>query len=168
MKKWIVLMLLPLSAQGAPGNVTQYLINEPASMLDVGMARLDNLTTWFQGAVGLYWRHVDINTEYDPDTDRIYISISASDTSSTTEQMNDGCREALRQLGIVVSKGLPDLFQHVGYRNPMEPKELGSTLHGMVELSCSVYGRSSSDLRFHVTQALGATKMTIGDPERRD
>ena len=168
MKRLYCLLLLPLCSQAAPGGVTQYLINEPASMLDVGMLRLDNLTIWFRGAVGLYWRHVDINSEYDPDTDRIYISISASDTSSTAEQMSDGCREALRQLGIVISKSLPDLFQHVGYRNPMEPKELGSTLHGMVELSCSVYGRSSSDLRFHATQALGATKMTIGDPERRD
>ena len=168
MKKWIVLMLLPLCAQGAPGGVTQYLINEPASMLDVGMVRLDNLTTWFRGAVGLYWRHVDINSQYDPDTDRISISITTMDTTSTAEQMKDGCREALQQLQIVVMKSLPDLFQHVGYSNPMEPEKLGNTLRGMVELSCSVYGRSSSDLRFHATQALGATKMTIGDPEPRN
>ena len=168
MKRLYCLLLLPLCAQGAPGGASQYLINEPASMLDVGMVRLDNLTTWFEGAVGLYWRHVDINSEYDPDTDRIYISISVTDTSSTAEQMNDGCREALRQLGIVISKSLPELFRHVGYRNPMEPKELDSTLRGMFEFSCSVYGQSSSDLRFHATQVLGATKMTIGEPKRRN
>jgi hypothetical protein len=168
MKKLYCLLLLPLCAQGAPGGVTRYLINEPASMLDVGMVRLENLTTWFKGAVGLYWRHVDINSEYDPETDKIYVSISASDTASTAEQMQDGCREALRQLQIVVSKSLPDLFRHVGYRNPMEPKELDSTLRGMFEFSCSVYGRSSSDIRFHATQTFDTTKMSIGEPKRRN
>lgn len=168
MKKWIVLMLLPLCAQGAPGGVTQYLINEPASMLDVGMVRLDNLTTWFRGAVGLYWRHVDINSQYDPDTDRISISITTMDTTSTAEQMKDGCREALQQLQIVVLKSLPDLFQHVGYSNPMEPEKLGATLRGMIQLRCTVWGRSTADVRFDASQRLDAKQMTIGEPMRRN
>ena len=107
MKKFaaILLFLLPLLANAEPGPVTQYLINEPASLLDIGMVRLDTLTTEFEKRVGLHWTvdgemqffRAEVNSRYEPDDDRIYVSFSIANSEATDAQMKEGCEMAMRQ-----------------------------------------------------------------------
>ena len=54
MKKLLAL-ILPLIANAQPGPATRYLVNEPATLFDIGMMRLDTLTTEFEQRVGLSW-----------------------------------------------------------------------------------------------------------------
>jgi hypothetical protein len=56
MKKFIACFLLPLGTIHAePGPLTEYSMNEPATLFDVGMVRLESLTTEFEKRVGLSW-----------------------------------------------------------------------------------------------------------------
>jgi len=82
MKKIIAILLFPILVNAEPGPVTQYLTNERATLLDVGMIRLETLTTEFEKRVGLHWTEngemeffsAEINSQYGPDDDKIYVS----------------------------------------------------------------------------------------------
>jgi len=80
MKKLLALFLFPLIANAEPGPTTQYLMNEPATLFDIGMMRLGALTSQFQQRVGLSWLASDgrreffkaeVNSEYDSDHNKI-------------------------------------------------------------------------------------------------
>lgn len=171
MKKLIPFFLFPVFVCAEPGPVTQYLMNEPVSLFDVGMMRLARLTSWAESHVGYAWTlrgklkpvAKGISAEYSPEDDKIYVYISVMDETATEAQMQEGCKEALHQLQIVVSKSLPGLFQHAGRSDPSEPTALSHTLFEMFELRCYVSGHDSSVGRFWASQSLKySQEMTIG------
>ena len=170
MKKIIAILLLPALANASPGPVSRYLMYEPASLFDVGMMRLQSLTSWAESQVGFAWTlhgklkpvGKGINASYSYEDDRIYVVIYAMDEAATEVQMQEGCQKALQQLRIVVIKSLPQLFHHDGFDSPTEPINFFHTLFNMFELRCYVSGHDSSAGRFWATQSLGAEEMTIG------
>ncbi len=170
MKKLIFLFLFPVLVWAEPGPATQYLMNEPASLFDVGMIRLHHLIGyWEKQMTGNYKRKSqsgsvggNVNAYYRSEDDTIYVVLSAMDESATKEQMEAGCRYALFHMRIYVGKSLHELFQHVGYRKSSEPSSLGSAVRDMFEFRCYVSGHDSSMGRFWATQALQAEEMTIG------
>ena len=91
MKKIIAILLIPMIVNAEPGPATQYLTNEPATLLDVGMMRLETLTIQFKKRVGLHWTtddggrvfEAEINPRYDREDDRIYVYISAMNSEPT-------------------------------------------------------------------------------------
>lgn len=170
MKKILALLLFPLLAWPAPGAVTQYLMDEPASLFDIGMLRLQKLATWAESHVGYSYTLRDklkpmsrnISAHYDADVDKIYVTFFAMDESGSEPELEEGCRKALNQLRIVVSKSVPGVFRHSGSADPAEPTALAHTLHDMFELRCYVSGHDSSDGRFWAIQKLDEQDMTIG------
>ncbi|MFT5116022.1 MAG: hypothetical protein ACI9H8_000282 [Lysobacterales bacterium] len=170
MKKLILLFLIPTLVYAEPGPATQYLMNEPASLFDVGMLRLKHtIAYWERQMTGNYKNKSggnsiggNVNVSYRPEDDKIYVGLSVMDSSATHEQMEAGCRYALRHIQIYVSKSAHALYQHVGYRDSAEPEELDSSVRDMFVLRCYVSGNDSSKGRFWASQTLGDADMTIG------
>jgi hypothetical protein len=165
MKKLVVLFLLPLGTGHAePGALTQYLMQEPATLFDIGMMRLENLTTEFENRVGLHWTgnagtaeffKAEINSDYDPTDDRIYVSFLIMNSEATYSQMEEGCGVAFRQMGIWLGKGLTTLFSHVGREDPSKPENLSDKLSEMLVMTSYVSSaRSTAEGRFRASHSL--------------
>lgn len=170
MRKIIALLLLPLFASAEPGPATRYLVSEPATLLDVAMIRLDDLTDEFENRVGLHWTDgeetswfkAEINSQYEPDDDRIYVSFLVMNSEASEEQMAEGCRNAMNQMNIWLMKSLPGMFLHVGVDDPSVPPDLYTGLKEMFELRCYFSSsRSTAEGRFWAHRKLGA----LGDGE---
>jgi len=174
MRKTIALLLVPLFAGAEPGPTIQYLFNEPATLLDVAMVRLDDLTDEFENRVGLYWTEGDemaffkaeINSNYEPDDDKIYVSFLVMSSEAVEEQMAEGCRNAMSQMNIWLVKSLHRMFPHVGYEDPSMPADFYVGLKDMFEIRCYFSsGRDTSEGRFWAHRKLGSlgdNEMTIG------
>ena len=180
MKKVIAILLLPMLASAATGPATQYLINEPASLLDVGMMRLESLTTEFEQRVGLHWTNkegmrlfrAEIHASYELDDDTIYVSFLAMSSEPTEAQMAEGCQNAMNQMNIWLMKSLPGLLLHTGYDDPSVPADFYLNLKEMFELRCYFSsGRDTSEGRFWAHRKLGSlgdNEMTIGKWKMRN
>lgn len=171
MKKLIAILLFPMAVNAEPGAVTQYLITEPATLLDVGMVRLDSLTNAFQERVGLHWSkngeleafRADVNSYYEPDDDRFYVSFLIMNNDATYAQMAEGCKMAMDQMGIWLMKSLPGLFLHVAHDNSSRPRDLGKAFQEMFVLRCYVSSaRDTSEGRFWASRSLMDRAMTVG------
>ena len=170
MKRLILFFLFPALVCAAPGPATQYLMNEPASLFDVGMLRLHHLIGYWEKQMTFNYKLKsqsdpvggNVNAYYRPEDDKIYVVLSTMDESATEEQMEAGCRYALQHIRIYVRKSLHVLFQHVGHSDPSKPFALHSAVGEMFELRCYVSAHDSSVGRFWATQTLRAEEMTIG------
>ena len=151
MKNCIALLLFPLLAGAEPGPATNYLINEPATLLDVGMMRLETLATEFENRVGLHWTENDemrifrasVQPNYIPEN-TILMSISAMNSEPTDAQMAEGCRNAMHQMNIWLLKSLPRLFLHIEYYDPSLPSDFYTDLRDMFVIRCSFSSSRSS------------------------
>ena len=177
MWKFIAMLLMPVLAHAELGSTTQYLINERATLLDIGMMRLETLTGEFERRVGIHWKdkgtakyfRPQINALYEPDDDKIYVYFSVMDSSPTDEQMAEGCESAMTQMNIWLRKALPQLFLHTGYNGASVPVELPQELSEMFELRCYFSSdRDSSEGRFWASRSLGDAQMKIGEWKMRD
>ena len=174
MRKMIALLLAPLLASAEPGPAVQYLLDEPASLLDIAMVRLDDLTDEFENRVGLYWTEGDeikffkaeINASCDPDDDKIYVSFLAMNSEADAGQMEEGCRNAMSQMSIWLLKSLHRVFPHVEYEVPSMPADFYSGLKELFEIRCYFSSaRDTSEGRFWAHRKLGSlgdSEMTIG------
>jgi hypothetical protein len=165
MRKLMMFLLVPTLAHAEPGRVTQYLAGERATLLDVGMMRLEALTDEFENRVGLFWTdhgearpfQADISASYEPGGDKIYVSFAVADNRPTDEQMAEGCEQAMGQMNIWLLKSLPGLFLHSGGGSADVPNDVMNALPDMFELRCRFSSeQSSSEGRFWARRTLGA------------
>jgi len=170
MKKIIAILLMPLIVGAEPGPVTQYLINEPATLLDIGMMRLESLATEFEKRVGLHWTDnsemkffgASIHPEYEPEDDKIYVYFSVMNSEPTDAQMAEGCENAMMQMNIWLLKSMHVLFAHTGYDDPLRPADFYKGAKEMFELRCYFSSsRDTSQGRFWASRSLG----NLGDRE---
>jgi hypothetical protein len=158
MKALLALFIVtPLSALADHRPEFQSLVDEPANMLDIAMLRLEDFIVWTKPNLAAEYhiaggtdkqRHIDINADYREDDGVIHVSASLMDLQSTPEQMEAGCRRVLNMMRINISKGLGGIFSHVDGSFSPSANGQPANLFGMIELSCHVYGRSSTDRRF--------------------
>ena len=172
MKTFVAMLLFPIIVTAEPGSVTQYLMNEPATLLDVGMVRLDTLTTEFEKRVGLGWTEneemkffrAEVNVQYEPDDDRIYVGFLIMNSEPSDAQMEEACENAMWQMSIWLRKSLPGLFLHIGYDDPSKPPDLYKAFQEIIVLRCYFSSaRDTSQGRFWASRSLGDRKMTIGN-----
>ena len=174
MKKLCVLFLFPFIVEADPGAATRYLVSEPATMLDIGMIRLDDLTDEFERRVGLGWTEGDqrrwftaeVGSRFYPDSDTIVVSFSVMNSEPNEQQMAEGCREAMGQMNIWLMKSLPGLFQHAGHELAPLPDGVYESLVDMFVIRCYFSSsRDTSEGRFWAYRKLGnlgERSMTIG------
>lgn len=177
MKNLVALLLFPMLAHAQPGPMTQYLTRERATLLDIGMMRLDTLTTEFTNRVGVSWTEdgtpkffrPDIYTSYERDDDKIYVYFFVMDSKPTDQQMAEGCQNAMTQMSIWLQKSLPELFLHTGFDDPSMPADSRVALAKMVELRCYFSSeRDSSEGRFWASRDLTDHEMKIGKWKMRN
>lgn len=177
MYKFSLLMIIPLLAFAEPGPVTRQLMEEPASLFDIGMLRLEHsIGNWEQQIIGNYLyqtkaqtvtpskrhsSHGNVNINYDPITDKIYIHLSMSDAFSTRAQMQAGCQSGFGQIAIIVGKSGSAFFQHHRGVLSSTSSSFDVAISTFYEFRCYVYGNDSSKGRFWATQSPGS-EMKIG------
>jgi hypothetical protein len=164
MRTLLAILLLPVLAQAVPGNVTRYLVSEPASLLDLSMLRLQVFASEFENRVGLHWTDngeyrffkATVHASFDADDDRFYVYISARSDEPNDEQMAEGCEHAMGQMNIWLLKSMPGLFLHTAYDGDSLPPDFFKELSAMFEIRCSfaAWGDSSKG-RFWATRPLG-------------
>ncbi|MDJ0657141.1 MAG: hypothetical protein QNJ40_23480 [Xanthomonadales bacterium] len=155
-KLFFSLLLCPLCLFAQPGPTAQNLMNQPASMFDVGMIRMRYALDWAKLQSEPAWKNqtqsrsgIDINAYYDTDRDRIKVSISAMDWEIGEEQLEEGCDRALKPVMITMSKSIPGLFLSVGHElDKGEISRLRDELADIIEVHCIVWGRATTDLRY--------------------
>lgn len=164
MKKGILILLIPLLSPAEPGAVTRYLSSEPATLFDIGMMRLETLTTEFEERVGLHWTEdedkrffrSEINSRYNRANDKIYVSFLVMSSEPTDEQMAEGCANAMAQMNIWLLKSMHELFEHTPSVDSSRPSGFYSGLRDMFELRCYFSsGRDTSEGRFWASRSLG-------------
>ena len=145
----LALLLLPLIATADPGKATRYLINEPASLLDIMMIRLnitlDNLEEILQeefdtrtGTTGLGASAV---ASYDYENDLIVVGVHHLDLGENItdlELMEIGCRSSLWLVKEFVGTSIENSFSHEGYKSADEPEDLLEQVKKRVQLDCGV------------------------------
>lgn len=155
------LLLLPLIASAASPAVLHFK-NEPATLFDLGMFRLQLAAARMAGTMGAeYRRNADsdplgthINASYEADHDMIYIVTGIMDEAANEEQMTNGCRQVLRMMRINFGKSMWRMFAHYGDEADPAEKPMVDALYDQVELRCWVHGRSTGDARFYGRQPL--------------
>jgi hypothetical protein len=173
MRTLLLLLLFPFLAYAEGASVSKDLMNEPATLLDVGMIRLDILTREFERRVGVYWTtangtkeafRADINSYYDPKDDKIHVAFFAMDSVATDAQMKEGCEEAMEQVTIWIWKSLPGLFLHEGFDNADEAaREPYEATADLFELSCYISAAHDSSIgRFWARRTLRDPELKIG------
>ena len=166
------ILLLSSIAAADTGSASRYLAGEPATLLDVGLMRLENLMSEFQSRVGLHWTDngdftffkAEVSSSYEPNDDKIYVYISAANDEPNTVQMAEGCENAMMQMNIWLLKSLPGLFLHAGQEATSTPPNFNSELLAMFEIRCRFSSRQDSSVgRFWASRTLGS----LGDRQMR-
>jgi hypothetical protein len=138
-----------------PDSTVRYLMNEPASMFDLGMLKLKrDLDDWLKDP------HVNVFVSYDWNTNRIEIKVSdTKDVYKIKKYARNWCDETIceikRLLDVNCSTGKPllpkmgsllyDYFTHAGYVNKGGPKDPGGKLDNIVNITVGTYWGDGKD-----------------------
>ena len=144
----LALLLLPFTTMADPGPAIRYLMNEPASMFDIGMMRfkemLDSLQhepqeNYRRGAgkggeeTGLVFK----SPEYILADDLIYVEMYVVRSGGNLEK---GCKTAIDELKRWVSFLIMVPFNHHGYSMQNEPESWEDNLKSRIQIGCKVVG----------------------------
>lgn len=130
MKRLIPLLLLPVLAFADPGAVTKYLINESASLMDIGILRtelrLSQSVASFRKAyeessgVNIVSLETAVIYDYKDDTLNIEIRPLVIDPKNAEQ----GCKSVQTSSHGWLSGVIPNLFDHAGYHASNRPENL--------------------------------------------
>lgn len=166
----LIALLFPVLAGASTEPTLEGLFSEPATLMDVGMVRLEILTTEFERRVGLYWTKDDgekeffkaeVNSWYAAEDDRIYVAFLIMNSEATEAQLQEGCNNSMRQMGYWLRKSLPAAFSHVGRVD--YSKHLLQALDERVVMRCYVSsGHDTGIGRFWASKSLGDSNISVG------
>lgn len=153
MRMPIVILLLSVCSLAAPGATTMHLMNEPASLFDVGMIRLELWGHRMGDYVKkIYSEHaktdvhdliVETRPFYSDDDDKIRILFKIYDDHASHGDMEAGCRAVLRQMVRATHNSMWQLFAHAENEVRLKDSSLMQDLYTRVELSCSTIPSNS-------------------------
>ena len=135
----VLLLLLPFLATADPGNATRWLMNEPASLMDIGLLRAQirlDAEDLLMNSIDYYEENEDIAIDssigYDFERDTIFVSIYLRNA----KRPKGLCKILLKHYVNTVSIGLKYWFPHAEYSTEETPKDLVDRLRERVELQC--------------------------------
>jgi len=179
MKRLLPLLLFSFIAAADPGPATRWLMNERASLLDIGIIRLD----LHLESDGEYWSEVfsshlitveqlsadeipfvhTIGAHYDYDDDLIVAWFSARYGQELPKGAVEACKWLLNSQNRSLSDAASRWFGHYGYVNTSRPENLDEQIDGRVELRCEVHG---TDQAVNVRRRLGSDQVFVGEENR--
>ena len=167
MKKLTALILLfPCLASSDPGAATRYLINEPASLLDVGMIRLRSKLPDFAEFAGQLYKNatdidpiaITVNAHYDFEDDKIGINYFV--ITSGLASAEKGCRQIIYGSHSFLEGDIEKSFRHFGYQSADHPKDLAEKLIKRTDVTCRATDVSLSET-VTVTSNLASEKIAV-------
>jgi len=145
MKRTILLLFAPLLALGDPGSATRYLMNDPVSMLDLGIFRaeqylersLETRRKTYKILNDPSFTILKSNVFYVFDDDLIVFSAEIKGLEPDAETLEDECRSIVEDMRII-AKLLPIIwFSHEGFKRSGEPDKLILQIEDRMELRCA-------------------------------
>lgn len=146
------LLIGTAAAQAGPDEVAKWLIQDPASMIDLGVLRIDLALSNGSGAPGG-------RATYDWDKNRFTITGSAGQVESA-DKAEKACEEWVNSVRVAAfidtSTGNPylgkaslfaELFSHSGFERTNAPADLYTTIDKMIELRCYGSFKLDGDLK---------------------
>ncbi|MCV6824064.1 MULTISPECIES: hypothetical protein [Halocynthiibacter] len=125
-----------------PGEVTKYLMNEPATVFDLGLIRLEYFLTSYYPPLG--------STLYDSRNDRLTIRKAFDEVSSSdiAEQTCKDWLERVRKIGAVdplsgmveppfENSVYSNFFKHISQRNDDAPEDYLKKFDEIIHLKCN-------------------------------
>jgi len=138
----------PIPSLAEPSPTVQYLMDEPASLFDLGMKSLN-----YSLSEGM--KDVDVFAGYSWEENRIEITVYDVEVPDTIPNEKARCAKLVEQvkrhLAVVNGKtpmkisGLGIYFSHTGYKNTKQPKNVATDLDAI------------TTIRVHVSQAKDVT-----------
>ena len=144
MKRVILLLLFPLLSFADPGGATQYLINDPVSMMDIGIFRAErDLDIIIQRRNKSYEKRRDLSltalsgfVSYLYEDDLIVLSAELNGAEPIAKTLEDECRlivELMRTRANILAEVW---FSHAGFKRSGEPKDLADKIKDRIQLRC--------------------------------
>lgn len=162
-----LLLLLPMTASADPGAATRYLMNEPASMLDIGIVRIAQdievrrIYVAEQYAIATSTANVLVTTSadysYDDDNVRIHFYIG-TDSSRNAE---NGCRNLVADLGPALKSLVLVAFTHHGYTTSGYTEDLSEQIVRRTEILCWVRNLATEENVLYATSNLSDLQVSV-------
>lgn len=149
----VVLLVLPLASMAAPGKTTKYLMDEPASLFDLGMVRarydlnnpaiLDDIQGAWGGEFDAAAKPPIITVEYSYEEDLIRFGFTLFEEYSLDEAWEEAeekklCTAAFNVLQPQVMMQIGSWFSHQGYAKSSQA--ITVVLQNRVEIYCYTRG----------------------------
>ena len=145
MKKLLVILLLPAFANADPGTATKYLINEPASLFDIGLIRAHLHFDMADPLIKSSYEHSDpklfysavFNYQYEDDLFVLKLSVLSSHSKKLR------CEDLITRYGNILQNLMYRWFSHEEYSVASEPDDFEDLLLRRVELRCATTSREA-------------------------
>jgi len=163
MKKLIVLLLLfPVVTFADPGSATQYLINEPASMMDIGMMKLNmqllEMKSQIIKSIDGDPKRVKLSASYDYSEDKILVQFTVQKEGETAAT---ACDTAIARLRFILPVHVIVAFQHFGYETKNKPVGFNAEIQDRVQLICTLKDAHTFDTMLEAKSALSGGRIYI-------
>lgn len=146
----ILLSIFATPVRAEPGPIVNWLMDEPSSLFDMGMWRLDRqaLISMKTVGVGLVGNR-GFSTEYDWDSNRIRLNYFAINHPFNKTECKKTIMQARRVVGLVTDgvaalghSYVANLFSHLGYSSNSAPKDYFQKLDNIIEITVTLDGGS--------------------------
>lgn len=160
-------LLLPVVALADPGAATRYLMNEPASMLDIGIVRIAQdievrriyLAEQYADATSSGNVLVTTSADYSFGDDNVLIHFYIGTDSS--EKAEDGCRNLIAELGPDLRNLVVVAFAHHGYTTNGYTDELGEQMVRRTNIICLVRNLTTEENVLYATANLSDLVVSV-------
>ena len=145
MKKLILLVLmLPMVALADPGAATRHLINDPVSMMDIGILKAQkDLDIIIQRRNKTFEKRNDLSltalsgfVSYLYDEDLIVITAELNGAEPVAKTLEDECRYIVELMRTRANVFAEFWFSHQGFNRSDEPKDLANKIKDRIQLRC--------------------------------
>lgn len=162
-----LLLLLPVLASADPGNATKYLINEPASLMDVGLINVERsledsaslLAEVYKRETGVTDLEVLPSARYDFADDKINIMITVLATG--IENAESGCRKILTIGDSAIVSAVGSGFSDRSYKVSSQPTDLYEKLTERIDVHCAVRNLSDYSIAVTVRSNLASDRISV-------
>ena len=165
-----LLLLLPVLVSADPGPATKYLINEPASLMDVAILSLQISLDKMATSMKTKGQHLSLRAHYDFSDDKIILSASVFFRGENAQhEAKEICDAQIYVLGALATSDMEQYFSHAGFVRGDPPADFVKKLQERTELRCffQIEGEpveyQGTEVRTQKT-ILTAHRMLLDDP----
>jgi len=141
MKRAILILFFPLLVMAAPGPGTSYVLNEPASLMDIGILRAKYHMAVIEESMNAIVRNgtkndkliVSSYARYEFDDDLIVIGFAVRFSGDNPKLE---CSEIISANRTMVVNHIEEWFFHDGYQSGDQPKDLKKGIGERIEIRC--------------------------------